>query len=122
MSLFLFNCYYYFIVVQLQLFAFSPHRSPPYQPNPPPSLTSSLPLGFAHVYCIGVPENPSNISISHTTWLDTFWADDKHTYIYTYQYISIYTYTDMYILISIYTHIQTHLLQLSMKTITAIVL
>ena len=43
----------YFIVVQLQLSAFYPH------PNPPPSLASTLPLGFAHVSFIVVPENPS---------------------------------------------------------------
>ena len=49
----------YFIVVQLQLSAFSPHPSLPPQPNPPPSLASTIPLGFVHVSFIVVPENPS---------------------------------------------------------------
>ena len=49
----------YFIVVQLQLSAFSPHLSPPSHPNPPPSLASTLPLGFVHTSFIVVPENPS---------------------------------------------------------------
>ena len=39
----------YFIVVQLQWSAFSPHHSPLPQPNPPPSLASTLPIGFVHV-------------------------------------------------------------------------
>ena len=38
-----------FIVIQLQLYAFSPHPSTPPQLNPPPSPTSTLPLGFVHV-------------------------------------------------------------------------
>ena len=38
-----------FIVIQLQLSAFSPHSSTPPQPNPPPSPTSTLPLDFVHV-------------------------------------------------------------------------
>ena len=49
----------YFIVVQLQLSAFSPHLSIPPQPNSPPSPASTLPLGFVHVSFIVVPENPS---------------------------------------------------------------
>ena len=48
-----------FIVVQLQLSAFSPHPSTPPKPNPPPSLVPTLPLGFVHVSFIAVPENPS---------------------------------------------------------------
>ena len=48
-----------FIVVQLQWSAFPHHHSPPTQPNPPPSLASTLPLGFVHVSSIVVPENPS---------------------------------------------------------------
>ena len=47
----------YFTVVQLQLSAFTPHHSLPPQPNPPPSLASTL--GFVHVSFIVVPENPS---------------------------------------------------------------
>ena len=39
----------FFIVIQLQLCAFSPHPSTPPQPNPPPSPTSTLPLDFVHV-------------------------------------------------------------------------
>ena len=39
----------YFIVVQLQLSAFSPHPSTPPQPNPLPSPASILPLGFVYV-------------------------------------------------------------------------
>ena len=38
-----------FIVVLLQLSEFSPQHSPPPQPNPHPSLASTLPLGFVHV-------------------------------------------------------------------------
>ena len=49
----------YFIVVHLQLSAFSPYPSTPPQPNPPPSPASTLPLGFVHVSFIVVPENPS---------------------------------------------------------------
>ena len=49
----------HFFVVQLQLSAFSPHSYPPPHPNPPPSLASTLPLGFVHVSFIVVPENPS---------------------------------------------------------------
>ena len=49
----------YFIVVQLQLPAFSPHSSTPPQPNSLPSPASNLPLGFVHVSFIVVPENPS---------------------------------------------------------------
>ena len=48
-----------FIVIQLQLSAFSPHPSTPPQPNPPPSPTSTLPLGFVHVFFIVAPVNPS---------------------------------------------------------------
>ena len=44
-----------FIVIQLQLYAFSPHPSTPPQLNPPPSLTSTLPLDFVHVSFIVVP-------------------------------------------------------------------
>ena len=49
----------YFIIVQLQLSEFSPQPSTPPQPNPPPSLASTLPLSFVHVSFIAVPENPS---------------------------------------------------------------
>ena len=49
----------YFIIVQLQLSAFSPHPFTPPQPNPPPSLASTFPLGFVHASFIVVPENPS---------------------------------------------------------------
>ena len=35
-----------FIVIQLQLYIFSPHPSTPPQLNPPPSPTSTFPLGF----------------------------------------------------------------------------
>ena len=66
-SFFFFN---YFIVVPLQLSAFSPHHSPPPQPNPPPSLASTLPLGFVHVSFIVVPENPSpHCPLPHPLWL-----------------------------------------------------
>ena len=44
-----------FIVIQLQLYAFSPHASTPPQPNPPPVPTSTLPLDFVHVSFIVVP-------------------------------------------------------------------
>ena len=59
--LFIFYFKNYFIVVQLQLSAFSPHPSIPPQPNPPLSSASTLPLGFVHVSFIVVPENPSPI-------------------------------------------------------------
>ena len=48
-----------FIVIQLQLSAFSPHPSTPPQLNPPPSPTSTLPLDFVHVSFIVVPVIPS---------------------------------------------------------------
>ena len=38
-----------FIVIQIQLYAFSPHPSTQPQVNPPLSPTSTLPLGFVHV-------------------------------------------------------------------------
>ena len=38
-----------------RLYAFSPHPSTPPQVNPPPSPTSTLPLGFVHVSFIVVP-------------------------------------------------------------------
>ena len=47
--------FFIFIVIQLQLYAFSPHPSTPPQLNPPPSPTSTLPLGFVHVSFIVVP-------------------------------------------------------------------
>ena len=51
--LILFVCFInYFIVVQLQLSAFSPCHFPLPQPNPPPCLASILPLGFVHVFFI----------------------------------------------------------------------
>ena len=39
----------FFIVMQLQLYAFSPHPSTPPQVNPPPFPLSTLPLGFVYV-------------------------------------------------------------------------
>ena len=48
-----------FIVIQSQLYAFSPHPSTPPQLNPPPSPTSTLPLDFVHVSFIVVPVIPS---------------------------------------------------------------
>ena len=41
-----------FIVIQLQLYAFSPHPSTPPQLNPPPSATSTHPPApdFVHVW------------------------------------------------------------------------
>ena len=49
----------FFIVVQLQLSAFSPRPSTPPQPNPPPSPADTLPLDFVHVSFIVVPLIPS---------------------------------------------------------------
>ena len=49
-----------FIVIQLQLYAFSPHPSTRPQLNPPPSPTSTLPLDFVHVSFIVVPVIPSS--------------------------------------------------------------
>ena len=49
-----------FIVIQLQLYAFSPHPSTLPQLNPPPSPTSTLTLGFVHVSFIVVPVIPSS--------------------------------------------------------------
>ena len=48
-----------FIVIQLQLSAFSLHPSTPPQPNTPPSPTSTLPLDFVHVSFIVIPVIPS---------------------------------------------------------------
>ena len=55
-SFFNFN---FFIVIQLQLCAFSPHPTTPPQLNPPPSPTSTVPLDFVHVSFIVVPVIPS---------------------------------------------------------------
>ena len=54
------NFFKIFIVIQLQLSAFSPHPSTPPQPNSPPSPASTLPLDFVHVSFIVVPVNPSS--------------------------------------------------------------
>ena len=56
---FLFFYLNFFIVIQLQLCAFSPHPSTPPQLNPLPSPTSTLPLDFVHVSFIVVPVIPS---------------------------------------------------------------
>ena len=48
-----------FIVIQLQLYAFSPHPSTRPQLNPHPSPTSTLPLDFVHVSFIVVLVIPS---------------------------------------------------------------
>ena len=45
----------FFIVIQLQLCAFSPHPSTPPQLNTPPSPTSTLPLDLVHVSFKVVP-------------------------------------------------------------------
>ena len=55
----LFICFLIFIVIQLQLYAFSPHPSTPPQLNLPPSPTFTLPLDFVHVSFIVVPVIPS---------------------------------------------------------------
>ena len=49
----------FFIVIPLQLSAFSPHPSTPPQPIPPPSPTSTLPLDFVLVSFIVAPIDPS---------------------------------------------------------------
>ena len=51
-----------YLIVQLQLSAFSPHHSPRTPAKPSPSLASTLPLSFVHVSFIVVPENPSPFS------------------------------------------------------------
>ena len=56
------HLFIFFIVIQLQLYAFSPHPSTPPQVNPPPSPLSTLPLGFVHVCFVVVPENHTFIS------------------------------------------------------------
>ena len=48
-----------YIVIQLQLYAFSIHPPTPPQLNTPPSPTSTLPLDFVHVSFIVVPVIPS---------------------------------------------------------------
>ena len=48
-----------FIVIQLQLYAFSPHPFTPPQLKPPPSFTSTLPLDFVYGSFILVPIIPS---------------------------------------------------------------
>ena len=67
--LFFFNIFkikHFFITVQLHLSSYSPNHSKPHQPNPPPSSTSTLPLGFLHVSFIVVPEKPlSQLSPPH---------------------------------------------------------
>ena len=49
-----------FIVIQLQLYAFSPHPSTPPQLKRPPSATSTLTTDFVHVSFIVVPVIPSS--------------------------------------------------------------
>ena len=66
---FFFQFLNYFVVVQSQLSAFSPHHSTPPQPNPPPTPASTLPLGFVHVFFIVVPENSS----PHYPFLPPLW-------------------------------------------------
>ena len=50
----------FFIVIQLQLYAFSPLTSPPPQLNPPPSPIPTIPPDFVHVSFIIVPAIPSS--------------------------------------------------------------
>ena len=50
----------FFIVIQLQLCAFSPHPSTPPHPHSCPSPTSTLPLHFGPVSFIVVPVIPSS--------------------------------------------------------------
>ena len=54
----------FFIVIQWQLPAFSPHPSIPSQPIPPPFPTSTFPLDFVLVSFIVAPIDPSPISSS----------------------------------------------------------
>ena len=56
--------------------AFSPHSSTPPQPNPHPSLASTLPLGFVYVPLIVVPENAS----SHCSLSPPFYPIVLYTY------------------------------------------
>ena len=58
--------FFIFIVIQLQLSAFSPHPSTPPQPNSPPSPTSTLLLDFVHVSFILAPINTSPLSPPHS--------------------------------------------------------
>ena len=57
----------FFIVIQLQLCAFSPHPSTPPHPNTPPSPTSTLTLDFVHVSFYSSSCNPlSSLSPPHS--------------------------------------------------------
>ena len=56
---YLITSFNFFIVIHLQLSAFSPHPSTPPQPVPPPSFASTLPLDLVHVSFIVVPVIPS---------------------------------------------------------------
>ena len=55
LNLLLPNVYFFliFIVIQLQLYAFSPYPSTTPQLNPPPSSTSTLPLDFMEILSLG---------------------------------------------------------------------
>ena len=55
-----FSFFLIFIVIQLQLYAFSPYASTPPQLNPPPSPTSTISPNFVHVSFIIVPAIPSS--------------------------------------------------------------
>ena len=72
-----------FIVVQLQLSAFSSHPSTPPQANPPHALASTLPIGFVHVSFIVVPENP----FLHYTLPPPLWLLSDCSYFYISSYI-----------------------------------
>ena len=60
-----------FIVIQLQLSAFSPLPSTPPQPTPPPSPTSTFPLDFVHVSFIVAPVNHQRFKTEE--WCDLSW-------------------------------------------------
>ena len=55
-----------FIVIQLQLSAFSSHPSPHPSQSHVPSLTSTLPLDFVLVSFIVAPVNPLPLSPPHS--------------------------------------------------------
>ena len=79
-SFFVLFCFLIFIVIQLQLSAFSPHPSTPPQLNPPPSPASTLPLDFVHVSFIVVPVIPLPTVPSANEWIKKLW------YIYTVEF------------------------------------
>ena len=80
---FIFLIKIFFIAIQLQLSAFSPHPSTPPQPIPPPSPTSPLLLDYVLVSIIVAPVDPSpHYPLLTPLWLLTLFLISMSLFIF----------------------------------------